>query len=137
MHKSEITPQPVEFMTLYGLDLRMVKHGGVDYVDPRPLCELAGVSWNVFSCELMADDAFLLYETKMLAGQNIPFDERPKGSDKPSPFIRVDRLHVLLIRIDTSKMRWRGKVVQADELLLDQIDWAQELHQIRSVRNEF
>lgn len=121
-----------EFLALYGVDLRVVHHGGMEYVDPRPLCDLGELNWPSIQVSLLCDEGLLLYGTKLLSSPNIPFDERPKGSDKPCPFIQLDRLHVLLMRIDTAKMRWRGHVVEAEQLLEDQILWAQTLHRAGS-----
>jgi hypothetical protein len=128
MNKISNSPEAVKFKTLYDVDSRLVTDGGVDYIDPRPLCAMATLNWPTVEATLLAGDGITLYGTKLLSSPNIPFDERPKGSDRPSPFIRVDRLHLLLMRIDTAKMRWRGKAEQADQLLEDQICWAETLH---------
>ena len=111
------------FINVYGLDLRVITDGGVDYVDPRPICELCHLNWAMLQVALRTDDNLVLYGSKLLASPNMPFDERPKGSDKPSTFIRLDRLKLFLLRVDTDRMRWRGNVIQAECLLDDQIAW--------------
>lgn len=120
----------VQYVTMYGRDLRVVHSAGIAYVDPRPLCVMGGINWAVFQDSLVVGDGPVIYGTKMLSSPNVPFDERPKGSDKPSPFIRLDRLKFFLIRLDTEKMRWHKSVREADALLLDQERWAEELNQV-------
>lgn len=116
------------FINLYGLDLRVVTNDGVDYVDPRPICELCHMNWGMLQTTLRMDDCLLLYGSKLLASPNLPFDERPKGSEKPSTFIRLDRLKLFLLRLDTDRVRWRGNAEQAERLLEDQIAWATALN---------
>lgn len=123
MNQSDYQPEPASFLMVYGRDVRLVTDAGVDYIDPRPLCEMAHINWPVFEGTLLNGDAVMLFGSKRLCFPTRWVD----GSDKPSTFIRRDRLKLFLLRIDTEKMRWRGMVKEADQLLEDQEKWADEL----------
>lgn len=55
-----------------------------------------------------------------------------KQTSKPEVYIRLDRVHLYLARVNTAQMRAKGKEEAADQLLKLQQEWADVLYRYES-----
>ena len=122
------TTQPVNFIRFHGLTLLVVEHGGVEYIDPRALCELAGMQWNGARRNLQLGDNAVLYCSKLLQRAVFDADGTSRCSTNEALYIRLDRSRLFMARINTAQMKAKGNVEAADTLLTLQIEWAEALH---------
>lgn len=157
MTRADNTTRPVNFIRFHGLTLLVVENGGVEYVDPRPICELAGVQWKGARKSITSGDNAKLYGARLLEpvrfgveSKNSPaepadsalpeadsgFEPTLDGAGGIASYpgtgvlhIRLDRSRMFLARINTNQMRAQGNVDAADLLLALQIEWAEALHQ--------
>ena len=63
-----------------------------------------------------------------VAAKSAPYGAE-KSADKKPLFIRLDRVHLYLARVQTAQMRANGNVAAADRLLALQQEWAGALYQ--------
>lgn len=144
------TTRPVNFIRFHGLTLLVVENNGIEYIDPRPLCDLAGLQWKGAQRTMMSGDNLKLYGTRRLLppvfGTPKRGPEAPQGAlgpqnaasevDSGTPgypetgliHIRLDRSRMFLARVNTNQMRVQGNGDAADFLLALQIEWAEALH---------
>ncbi|MBK9440741.1 MAG: hypothetical protein IPN53_05240 [Comamonadaceae bacterium] len=141
------TTRPVNFIRFHGLTLLVVENGCIEYIDPRPLCELAGLQWKGAQRTMMSGDNLTLYGTRRLippafgtpkvahfgaieASQDVSEadSETPGYPETGLIHIRLDRSRMFLARVNTNQMRVQGNGDAADFLLTLQIEWAEALH---------
>lgn len=141
------TTRPVNFIRFHGLTLLVVDNSGIEYIDPRPLCELAGLQWKGAQRTMMSGDNLKLYGTRRLVpptfgmpkpAQIVAIDAAQDVSEADSEtpgypetgliHIRLDRSRMFLARVNTNQMRVQGNGDAADFLLNLQIEWAEALH---------
>lgn len=155
MSAPDLKTQPVNFIRFHGLTLLVVEHGGVEYVEIKPLSDMLGLNWRRTYETVRSDGNKELYGTVSL----LPpvYDEVPTSFDldfsalmgrKGEPaegakaadvhevstrstrlYIRLDRSRMFLARVNTARMKVNGNVAAAKELLALQIEWAEVLHQ--------
>ena len=119
--------QPVNFIRFHGLTLLVVEHGGVEYIDPRALCELAGMQWKGARRTLSSAENTKLYGTTEFSRPEIA-GLGTTSCPEAAIHIRLDRARMFLARINTAHMKAKGNVDAADALLALQIEWAEALH---------
>lgn len=127
MNAEDRSTRAVNFIRFHGLTLLVVEHGGIEYVPAKPFTELACVDWKGAKRALTTGDSAVLYGTRVL----LPPEIRGAGgasSPRPRVYIRLDRAHMYLARINTNQMRVQGNAAGADQLLALQIEWAEALH---------
>lgn len=119
--------RPVNFIHFHGLTLLVVEHAGVEYIDPKPLCELAGMQWKGARRTLSSAENTKLYGTTELSRPEIA-GLGTTSCPESAIHIRLDRARMFLARINTAHMKAKGNVDAADALLTLQIEWAEALH---------
>jgi len=55
--------RPVGFIRFHGLTLLSVEHEGVEYIEAKPLCDLAGMFWKGACRTLLSSGNVKLYGT--------------------------------------------------------------------------
>ena len=126
------TTRPVNFIRFHGLTLLVVENEGLEYIDPRQLCELAGMQWKGARRNLQEGDNVVLYGSKLLERPVFEAGGTPRCSGNEGLYIRLDRSRMFLARINTSQMRSQGNESGAETLLALQIEWAEALHSYES-----
>lgn len=125
---NDISTRPVNFIRFHGLTLLVVENQGVEYIDPRPLCELAGMVWKSARRTLLSGDNVELYGSRVLQHPSFTSFGTNLVPEKDGLYIRLDRSRMFIARVNTSHMRAVGKVSAATALLALQIEWAEALH---------
>lgn len=118
----------VNFIRLHGLTLLVVEHEGVEYIEAKPLCDLAGVHWKTAQRTLQAGDNAVLYGAKRLNPPGIAGFGSLKTPEEGVLYLRLDRSRMYLARISTDRMRANGNAAGAEQVLALQIEWAEVLH---------
>ncbi len=118
----------VNFISFHGLTLMVVEHEGVEYVEAKPLCELAGVQWKGAQRTLEGGDNAILFGIRRLSPPEIAGLGTAKCPESGVLYLRLDRSRMYLARISTDRMRANGNVDAADQVLALQIEWAGVLH---------
>ena len=127
MQQADNATKLVNFIHFHGLNLPVVQHAGTDYVPAKPLNDLAGIDWRTAKRSMVDPENVVLYGTTALIPPSIAI----QGGDIPTRealFIRLDRAHMFLARIQTSRMRSHGNAEAADLLLKLQVEWAGALY---------
>lgn len=123
------THQVSGLIRFHGLLLWVLEHDGADYVQAKPLADLAGIDWRRAKSTLQDADNAVLSAVKWLQP---PVFASEAGLKTPAPkpvlCLRLDRARMYLARIQTSRMRANGNITGADLLLALQEEWAQALH---------
>lgn len=127
---SQPTPnstRAVALITFHGLSLVVAEHKGVEYINSKPLAGLAGIHWKTAKRTLSTEANSHLYGTQELQH---PVFEALGSLKTPETglYIRLDRAHMFLARIDTARMKANGSIEAADKLLALQVEWAEALH---------
>lgn len=118
---------PVNFIRFHGMTLLVVAHDGVEYIEARPLCDLAGMYWKSARRTLFSPENAKLYGTSELFSPVFGVSETNIGPQE-AVHIRLDRARMFLARINTARMKAHGNVDAAEALLELQIEWAEALH---------
>jgi hypothetical protein len=122
------TSQPVGFIRFHGMTLLVVEYLGIEYIEARPLCELAGMFWKSARRTLLSGDNMELYGATLLLAPVIGLHGTNLGPQNEVLYVRLDRGRIFLARANTTHMRSVGKESAASELLKLQIEWAEALH---------
>lgn len=126
------TTRPVNFIRFHGLTLLVVENEGLEYIDPRQLCELAGMQWKGARRNLQEGDNVVLYGSKLLERPVLEASGTSGCPEKEALFIRLDRSRMFMARINTNNMRAKGNESGAVTLLALQVEWAEALHSYES-----
>lgn len=126
------TTRPVNFIRFHGLTLLVVDNEGIEYLDPRQLCELAGMQWKGARRNLQEGDNVVLYGSKLLQRPVFDADGTSRCPGNEALYIRLDRSRMFMARINTNQMRSHGNAEAAEWLLNLQIEWANALHSYES-----
>ena len=118
----------VNFITFHGLTLMVVEQNGIEYIEAKPLCDLASVQWKGAQRVLESGDNAILYGVRRLDPPEIAGFGTAKCPPEGVLYLRLDRSRMYLARISTDRMRANGNVDAADQLLALQIEWTGVLH---------
>lgn len=118
-----------DVITFHGITLLVIEHESIRYIYAKPLVDLAGVDWRGAKKALQSGDNVTLFGTTKLPAPILAAEGGDISPRKESLFIRLDRAHMYLARIDTKRMRTHGNVEAAEALLELQVEWAQALHE--------
>jgi len=118
----------VNFIIFHGLTLMVVEHNGIEYIEAKPLCDLAGIQWKGAQRVLESGDNTILYGICRLDPPEISGLGTLKCPDSGVLYLRLDRSRMYLARISTDRMRANGNIDAADQVLALQIEWAGVLH---------
>jgi len=128
MQTQDRSTQPVNFINFHGITLLVVQHGGIDYVEAKPLCDLTGTDWRGARRALQEGDNATLYGVKRLIPPQIAGARGLKSPFDEVLYLRLDRSRMYLARISTDRMRANGNETGADQVLALQVEWADVLH---------
>ena len=128
MQDEDRSTQPVSFINFHGLNLLVARHQGIDYVEAKPLCDLAGVNWKTASRTLQEGDNAVLYGSQRLLPPQIAGFGSLKTPEEGVLYLRLDRARMYLARISTDRMRANGNAEGAEKVLALQTEWAEALH---------
>ncbi|HDX0791815.1 TPA: phage antirepressor N-terminal domain-containing protein [Stenotrophomonas maltophilia] len=118
----------VNFINFHGLTLMVVEHEGVEYVEAKPLTDLAGIDWRGARRALQEGDSAILYGATRLEPPSIAGLGGLKSPPEGVLYLRLDRSRMYMARISTDRMRANGNGDAADQVLALQIEWAGVLH---------
>lgn len=121
-------PRATSLINFQGITMVLVELQGVEYVQLKPLSDLACIDWRNTKKAIQGEDQSVLYGPRWISP---PILDVAGGASTPSRdalYIRFDRAHLFLARISTAQMRAQGNVAAADYLLAMQIEWAGVLH---------
>ncbi|MCI1091764.1 hypothetical protein MOQ21_10615 [Stenotrophomonas maltophilia] len=122
------TPRATSLLTFQGITMVLIELQGVEYIQLKPLSELACIDWRNTKKAIQGEDQSVLFGPKWISP---PVLDGVGGASTPlrdALYIRFDRAHLFLARISTAQMRAQGNVAAADHLLALQIEWAGVLH---------
>ena len=128
MQDEDRSTQPVNFINFHGLNLLVARHHGFDYIEAKPLCDLAGVNWKTASRTLQEGDNAVLYGAQRLIPPQIAGFGSLKTPEEGVLYLRLDRARMYLARISTDRMRANGNAEGAEKVLALQTEWAEALH---------
>ena len=128
MQEEDRSTQPVNFINFHGLNLLVARHQGIDYVEAKPLCDLAGVDWRGARRALQEGDNAVLYGVQRLIPPQIAGLGGLKTPEEGVLYMRLDRARMYLARISTDRMRANGNAEGAEKVLALQTEWAEALH---------
>lgn len=131
-NNSDTSVKVVSLIDFHGLTLWVIEHQGINYVQVKPLADLAGVAWRKAKTVVFNEDNAILYGTKNLQTPLFAVEGDLKVTRKQAIYIRLDRSRMYLARIDTGRMRSNGKDDAATKLLQLQIEWAEALDSYES-----
>ena len=132
--------RPVELFFFHDLVLTVVEAEQSRYVALKPIVEMLGLSWKRAREHVQSVENTALFGIKALypapvdtylgeeAAKSAPYGAE-KSAAKTPLFIRLDRVHLYLARVQTAQMRANGNVAAADRLLALQQEWAGALYQ--------
>tara|TARA_R110002020_G_scaffold474773_2_gene707339 strand:- start:4036 stop:4695 length:660 start_codon:yes stop_codon:yes gene_type:complete len=144
-----ITANPIEMIKFHGIGLFIYSTGNQKYIPIRPITDLVGTDWRTARKSLISGDNADLFGTTTLLvpkidnsgglmleieGVSTPLDNPLSTEDTQKNelidilCIRLDRVHMYLARINTSRLRANGNTTSADYLLKLQHEWADALH---------
>lgn len=112
----------------HGLTMLLVEHEGVEYIPLKPLSDLAGIDWRNTKKAAQGEDQAALYAPKWILPPVLAGEGGASTPSREALYIRFDRAHMYLARINTAQMRAQGNVAAADQLLILQKEWANVLH---------
>lgn len=134
-HQERVMQQPedrrtraIELITFHGLTLMVVEHNGIEYIEAKPLTDLAGIDWRGARRTLQEGDSAVLYGATRLDPPSIAGLGGLKSPPEGVLYLRLDRSRMYLARISTDRMRANGNIDAADQVLALQIEWAGVLH---------
>lgn len=145
------TSQPVGFIRFHSLTLLVVEADAIQYVPVKPIIDLLGLDWRNQRTVIQAGDNAVLYGTRRLispvfnavsgglktppapsgdlAEDGLDTENLSQIGDRHTDLcIRLDRAHMFLARVNTSRVRSNGNVDAANYLLDLQVEWAEALH---------
>ena len=128
MQDEDRSTQPVSFINFHGLNLLVARHQGIDYIEAKPICDLAGVNWKTASRTLQEGDNAVLYGSQRLIPPQIAGLGGLKTPEEGVLYLRLDRARMYLARISTDRMRANGNAEGAEKVLALQTEWAEALH---------
>lgn len=131
--------RPVELFHFHNLTLTVVEAEHIRYVSLKPIVEMLGLSWKRARENVLTDENKALFGIKVLNPTSTDTylgDLEPKSAPygaekitlKAPIFIRLDRVHLYLARVQTAQMRANGNEAAADRLLTLQQEWADALY---------
>jgi len=126
--QQEKVTEAIGIINFHGVTLWVVECSGIEYVQAKPLVDLAQVDWRSAKKTLQEDHNLVLYGTKWLYNPVWSADSGTRTHLKESLYVRLDRSRLYMARINTRIMSSKGKVKEAERLLNLQIEWAQVLH---------
>lgn len=118
----------IGIINFHGITLWVIGLDGIEYIQAKPLVDLAKVDWRSAKKTLQEDHNLILYGTKWLSNPILSADSGTRTPGKQSLYVRLDRSRLYMARINTRIMASKGKVEAAERLLQLQVEWAQVLH---------
>lgn len=125
---TEPTTRVVNLINFHGLTLWVMEHEGTEYIQAKPLADLAGVDWRGAKRTLQESHNLILYGTKWLDSPVFSAEGGTASPGKPILCVRLDRSRIYVARINTRLMASKGQTEAAEALLQLQIEWAEALH---------
>lgn len=148
-NQTPLKANPTEMMSFHGLILFIYSTPDQNYVPIRPIIDLIGTDWRTARKSLISGDSVDLFGTTTLLVPNIDkfgglmleiegvsthsegrfFAKNTQNEEETELLcIRLDRVHMYLARINTSRLRVNGNITSANYLLNLQHEWADALH---------
>lgn len=148
-NQSPLKANPSKTMNFHGLLLFVYSTGDQQYIPIRPIIDLIGTDWRTARKSIITGDSADLFGTTSLltakidnsgglmleiGGVSTPSQSSSDTSNARNDeliellCIRLDRVHMYLARVNTSRLRVNGKFKAADYLLKLQHEWADALH---------
>jgi hypothetical protein len=132
--------RPVELFHFHNLTLTVVEADAVHFVALKPVVEMLGITWRRAREHVLEAENTALFGIKTLnptptdaylgePGEFFTPNGVKKEATKGQIFIRLDRVHLYLARVNTAQMRANGNEAAADRLLALQQEWASALYQ--------
>jgi len=120
-------PRAIGFIHFHGRDLLVVGHQGIHYTAAKPLSDTCELDWRSTKHTLSTDENADFYGTTRLSPPDI---EGSGGTSTPRAklYVRLDRVHMFITRINTAHIRAKGKPATADFILALQHEWADALY---------
>lgn len=112
----------------HGLNLWVVEHHGIEYVNAKPLSDLVGLDWRRTKRTIIEPENAVLYGTTLLIHPVFAAESGSGATPSEGLYMRLDRARMYLARISTRNMKAKGNVEAAEALLKLQIEWAGVLH---------
>lgn len=150
---SQLTEHPIatfnKIIGFHGLNLLVYKYESTEYVPAKSITDAIGIDWRNVKRNFEIEDNKVLYgvvrlttsKIDNLGGLKTPgaslsamnMDVSEVEITDNSQFLdilcmRLDRVHMYLARVNTSRIRANGNTGSADYLLSLQTEWAQALH---------
>ena len=148
-NQAPLKANPTETINFHGLILFIYSTGDQEYIPIRPIIDLIGTDWRTARRSLITGDSADLFGTTSLLTAKIDNSgglmleiggvSTHSKSDSATNnarndelieilCIRLDRVHMYLARVNTSRLRVNGNIKAADYLLRLQHEWADALH---------
>ncbi|WP_201556260.1 hypothetical protein [Psychrobacter sp. 72-O-c] len=138
-----------KIINFHNLNLLVYKFGDIEYVPAKSITDAIGIDWRNVKRNFEVEDNKILYgvirlitpkidnlgglktSEASLSGTNMGATDTEIADN--SQFLdilcmRLDRVHMYLARVNTSRIRANGNIDSADYLLSLQTEWAQALH---------
>lgn len=138
-----------KIINFHNLNLLVYKFNDVEYVPAKSITDAIGIDWRNVKRNFEADDNNILYgvtrlitpkidnlgglktpQTPLLYTYMVDADTETANNSQFLDILcmRLDRVHMYLARVNTSRIRANGNIEAADYLLSLQTEWAQALH---------
>jgi len=128
MSTDAITPtRAIGFLHFHGRDLLIVRHESIEYTEAKPLSDTCDLFWKATKRTLSTDENVRFYGSCTFKGPEIG-DFGTTSGPKTSLYLRLDRVHMFITRINTAHIRAKGKHATADVILALQHEWADALY---------
>jgi len=128
MNTESTTPtRAIGFLHFHGRDLLIVCHQGHLYTDAKPLSDTCDLFWKATKRTLSTDENARFYGISIFKGPQIGDSGTTRGP-KSGLYLRLDRVHMFITRINTAHIRAKGKHATADVILALQTEWADALY---------
>lgn len=122
------TAKITDIIYFHGVTLPVITHEGIRYVPARPLIDLSGNVWRRAKITIAQGDNAFLYGTKSIDLPSFDLEGHTSVTPEPGLCIRLDRIYIYLARISTNRMKSKGNIQAAEQLLQLQVEWAKVLH---------
>ncbi|WP_022957260.1 phage antirepressor N-terminal domain-containing protein [Spongiibacter tropicus] len=118
----------VSLINFHGVTMIVVEHEGVQYIPFKPLVDLAEIDWRGAKRTVFEPDNAILYGTKRLVDPVLSAEGGSITPPKESIYLQLSRSRMFLARIQTNRIKARGKEEAAQKLLNLQEEWAEAIH---------
>lgn len=115
-------------ISFHGLNLIVAESKNTEYVYLKNITDLIGIDWRSAKNTAFESDNSILYGTTWFQSPNIASVVGNNTPRSKGVWIRLDRAHFFLARLNTAKIRSKGNLKAAEYLLELQIEWAEAIN---------